>query len=103
MSGLKKIWENRKQITEGILNNTFKKADVEIVATKRLAICKACPHIDLEGSTCVVPGTQPCCSLCGCCLDYKARALSSACEDPEGARWDALLSQEEEDEFNSKE
>lgn len=56
MKGIRTIWKNRKQILEGVKNNLFKSADVEAIAAEREAICKACPHIDLEGGDCLVPG-----------------------------------------------
>jgi len=45
-----------------------------------------------------MPGTQPCCSLCGCNLKWKTRSLSSACDDD---RWDALTDEETEDQVKS--
>lgn len=96
MSKLKTIWKNRKQILEGVKNNMFKSEDVEVIAESRIAICNNCPHIDLKGSQCMAPGTQPCCSKCGCSLKFKVRSLSSDCGDSENPRWKALLSHEEE-------
>ena len=100
MSKLKKIWSSRKQILEGITNSVFKKEDVEVIAAEREKICATCEHLDLEGSSCLVSGTQPCCGQCGCSLKFKLRSLSSDCGDEENPRWKALLSQEEEDAFN---
>lgn len=71
---------------------------VEEVAQERLAICNTCPNFDTIGDDCMVPGTQPCCKLCGCSMNLKARALSAKCDDN---RWDAVLSQDEEDNLNS--
>ena len=96
MKGIKTIWKNRKQILEGISNSVFKSEDVEAIAAERKAICDACPHIDLEGDSCLVKGTQPCCGKCGCSLKFKLRSLSSDCGDEENPRWTALLSPEEE-------
>lgn len=93
---LKKIWVNRKAILEGIMNNVFKREEIEAVAAARLEICKACPFIDLEGDKCMVPGTQPCCSKCGCSLGLKTRSLSSPCGDEENPRWGAVLEEHEE-------
>jgi len=70
---------------------------VEEIANERKRICEACPNIDTEGSSCTIPGTQPCCKLCGCCLHFKQRALSASCDDK---RWEAVLTQEEEDTLN---
>ena len=99
MAKLIDAWKNKGQILEGFLNSVFKKEDVEAVADSRFAICKSCPLIDLEGSKCLVPGTQPCCSSCGCSLHMKTRSLSSSC--PEG-KWAAMVEEFEEDIINSK-
>jgi len=88
---LKKIWDNRKQIYEGIKNATIRDAFVEDIAAKRMAICNECPS---KGNKCEVPGTAPCCNECGCSLSFKTRALSADC--PLG-EWKALMSENEED------
>ena len=91
MLNLKKIWENRKQIYEGIKNATIRDEFVEEVAEKRLLICDVCPS---KGDKCEVPGTAPCCNECGCSLAFKVRALSSNC--PLG-EWKALMTEDQED------
>ncbi len=91
---LKKIWNNRKQIYEGIKNSVMRDEYVEDVSAKRIAICNECSEIDLKGSKCEMPGTQPCCGNCGCSLAFKTRALSSECPIGE---WPALMSENEED------
>lgn len=91
------IWKNRKQILEGILNSTFKKEHVELIAQERLNICNQCPLIDLKGDKCLVPGTAPCCGECGCKLSFKTRSLSSSCPHPEGSKWEAILDEKEEE------
>lgn len=93
-SKLNQLWNNREAIIEGIANTVFKSEHIEQIAAERMAICKACPHI---GNNCIAPGTHPCCDKCGCSLAFKTRALSASCGDEENPRWDALLSQEEED------
>jgi len=99
MSGkIKKVWEARNQILEGIKNSVFPHQEVEAIASERLKICNECPHFDTKGDDCMVPGTQPCCKLCGCSMGLKARALSAKCDDN---RWEAILSQEEEDDLNA--
>ena len=95
---LVQLYKNKGKIYEGLKNSIKKNDFVEIVATARFEICKTCPHIDLKGDNCMVPGTQPCCSKCGCSLGMKTRSLSSDCGDEELPRWFAVLSQEEEDE-----
>lgn len=94
-----KLWKNKGKILEGIKNNMFKQEHVEEVYKERKSICDNCPKIDLAGSHCYVPGTQPCCSVCGCSLNLLLRSLSSECED---GKWEAILTEEEEDELNSK-
>jgi hypothetical protein len=91
---LKEIWKNRKQIAEGIKNSIIRDEFVEEVAEDRTSICFNCPNLDKEGSSCMVPKTQPCCSLCGCSLSLKTRSLSSECPD---GHWPALLNEEQED------
>lgn len=96
MKALKTIWSNRANILEGVKNSIFKSNHVEEIAKARMEICNTCPDIDLEGSSCLVTGTQPCCSKCGCSLKFKTRSLSSSCGDEENPKWESLLSEEEE-------
>lgn len=98
MGKLGKIWENRKQIMEGIKNSVIRDAFVEKVAEERRKICDGCIRKDDEGKSCVVPGTQPCCNLCGCSLSFKTRSLSSECPD---LRWHAVITEEDEDKLNA--
>lgn len=99
---IKSIWNNRKLIAEGIKNRVFKKEHVEEIYNDRLEICKGCDLIDLSGHECMVPGTQPCCGECGCSLALKLRSLSAACGHPKGAKWEALISYEEEEAFEKE-
>lgn len=94
MENLIKIWKNKDKILEGIKNSVFTSEHVEEIAKERDSICQSCPFIDRSGSSCIVPGTQPCCGKCGCSLHFKQRSLSSSCDD---RRWDAVLSQDEDD------
>jgi hypothetical protein len=96
-SSIKTIWKNRTQILEGIKNSVFKNEEIELIAKQRMEICESCELIDKEGSKCILVGTQPCCGACGCKLSFKTRSLSSECAHPDGPRWKAVLSQEEED------
>ncbi len=99
------IWKNRNQIMEGIKNSIFKREDIEEVARDRGIICRenTCGSYDPAGFGCLVPGTQPCCSMltggCGCSLKFKLRSLSSSC--PKGY-WNKLLNEEEEDRLKEK-
>jgi hypothetical protein len=97
MNSLIRIWKNKGNILEGIKNNIFKTEHVEQIAEERLSICKSCDEIDKEGKSCIVPGTAPCCGLCGCALSIKIRSLSAECDLK---NWTAELSEEEEDELN---
>jgi hypothetical protein len=98
-----KIWKNKDQIVEGIVNNIFKREDVEEIAQQRMQICMSCALYDVQGEGCMVPGTQPCCDEnkggCGCSLGFKTRSLSSDC--PLG-KWMAELTEEEENKLNEK-
>jgi hypothetical protein len=77
----------------------FSTKDIREVADYRLKICKKCPHYDTEGKDCLIPGTQPCCGICGCSMGIKAYSMSSACDD---SRWPAVMSEQEEDELNEQ-
>jgi hypothetical protein len=88
------IWKNKGKIAEGVANSIFKKEHIEEIANERLQTCMSCEHIDKTGSKCAVPGTQPCCALCGCSLAFKTRSLSSKCDID---NWSAAVTQEEED------
>jgi hypothetical protein len=96
---LTKIWSNRKAIFEGVWNNLFKKNYVERIASERKAICWTCPDYDMEGTKCEVPGTHPCCGICGCSLKFKLRSLSSDCGNEDNPLWHSVLTQEDEDAF----
>lgn len=82
---------------EGIKNSLIRDEYVESIAEARLAICNMCVRKDVDGKSCIVPGTQPCCNLCGCSLSLKLRSLSSECPDK---RWAALVTEEDEDKLN---
>jgi hypothetical protein len=88
------IFKNADKIVEGIKNNIFKKEHIEAVATDRFQVCIKCSLFDAVGTHCIAPGTQPCCSDCGCSLAFKVRSLSSNC--PKGY-WDALTTEETEE------
>ena len=98
MGTLLEVWKNKGKILEGIKNSVFKKEHVEEVAAARNAICQSCNLIDRSGDKCVMPGTQPCCGVCGCSLQFLQRSLSSRCEE---GQWEAVLSEEESDLLNN--
>jgi hypothetical protein len=95
---IKEIWKHRKQIMEGIKNAVIRDEFVEDVASHRREICDSCEHQDTKGKECAMPGTQPCCGLCGCSLKFKTRALSTECPD---GRWFSLISEEDEDKLDA--
>jgi RNA polymerase-binding transcription factor DksA len=98
MQKIFEAWKNRKQIMEGLKNSLIRKSYIEAIASDRYKICKECDKKDDTGKECAVPGTQPCCSLCGCTLSLKTRSLSSEC--PAG-KWKALITEEDEDELEN--
>tara|TARA_R100000951_G_scaffold73043_3_gene61483 strand:+ start:2073 stop:2411 length:339 start_codon:yes stop_codon:yes gene_type:complete len=93
------IFKNADKIADGIKNNIFKKEHVEAVATDRFQVCIKCSLFDSKGDDCLAPGTQPCCSDCGCSLAFKVRSLSSEC--PKGY-WYAYVSEKQEDLINKQ-
>ena len=80
-------------------NNVFKKEHVEAIATERFQICIKCSLFDAKGDSCLAPGTQPCCSDCGCSLGFKVRSLSSECPK---SFWDSVTTEEEEEQIFEK-
>lgn len=93
---IKDFWTNRKLILEGITNAIIRDEFVEDVARVRMETCDSCEHKDVKGKECAVPGTKPCCALCGCSLAFKTRSLSSGCP---ADKWFALIEEEDEDEL----
>ena len=53
-----------------------------------------------EGTNCAAPGTQPCCSDCGCSLAFKLRSLSSSC--PKGHWPSVVFSDTTENQINQQ-
>jgi hypothetical protein len=98
MGKLTQLWKNKSQILEGIINTVIRDEYVEEVAAIRNSICDDC---ELKGNKCMVPGTGPCCNDCGCSLKLKTRSLSSFCPHPDGSKWEAILTEEEEDELDN--
>jgi hypothetical protein len=93
------IWKEKGKILEGIANYVFKREDVEDVVNTRWQICLECEHLDHTGKGCVIPGTQPCCKLCGCSMKFKLRSMASECAD-NPPRWIALMDEKEEELLN---
>lgn len=88
-----KLWKTSTQIMEGIKNSIIRDNYIEYVASQRAVICNDCDKFDGEGKSCMFPGSQPCCSSCGCSLYIKVRSLSSDC--PEN-KWHKLIDKEDE-------
>src|SRR5215216_7300900 len=89
---IKTVWKSKKQILEGIRNKIFTNETVELISQERLEECVKCEYYDTEGSSCVVPGTAPCCNLCGCCLSIASRSLSYECK---AGKWKIYISEDE--------
>ena len=77
------IWDNKKQILEGISNTLLKQQVVEAIAAARQGICDKCPNKSTDCAALI----STCCSLCGCSLKFKTRSLESSCPD---GRWSAI-------------
>lgn len=93
------LWNNKEKILEGIKNYLFTTDTIEQIALERYTICQACSKLDLVGTDCLAPGSQPCCSECGCSLKFKTRSLSSSCPLN---KWESFMSPEEEDDLLAK-
>lgn len=102
LKALKKIWKTKLQILEGFRNSWIRKPEIEKIAFERLEVCNDCEHVDKEGSKCMVPGTAPCCGICGCKLAYMTRSLSAQCSLPDAPKWKAWMTEEEQDVYYKK-
>lgn len=91
---LLKAFGNMDKIYEGIRNNVFRKDHIEAVASVRWQTCKVCEMLDETGKDCAVPGTQPCCSDCGCAIGNKIRCLSCSCPLD---KWKEVMTEEAEE------
>lgn len=90
---IQKLWRDKWKIVEGIYNYLFLKRKYKKIVKRREAICKTCIDYNESGDKCFMPGTQPCCGVCGCSLKFLQNSLSSGCER---GKWHAVLSEEEE-------
>lgn len=79
---------NYKHIFIGIKNWLFGNQAIEEMAEKRMKICNTCEHFDTTGNKCYVPGTQPCCAVCGCKLNWMIRVPEEKCSALE-PKWGA--------------
>lgn len=90
---------SRREILSGIKNYYIRDKDVDRVAKFRYGICVKCEHFSNDDRNCVIEGSTPCCSLCGCSLRLKVYSLSSSCPEH---KWDKIISLEEEIMYLSK-
>jgi len=89
---------NLPAIYEGVKNKIFKQEEIEEIAAIRWSICQKCKYFDFIGTNCAIPGTQPCCSDCGCNLSLKVRALSQGC--PKN-KWFAFMDKQTEEKLKN--
>jgi hypothetical protein len=98
---LKKIWQHRGLILEGILNSVIVSQEIEDVASSRESICKTCPHYDPKGeSEKVFVKGSPACSICGCNITFLTHSMHSQCslhEIGQEPLWLPELTKEEEE------
>lgn len=80
-----KIIKDLPKIIRAFFNMVFDRHTY--IAEKRLDICNKCELIDKDGKNCVLPGTQPCCGVCGCSLKLLIRSIDSSCPHPNGNKW----------------
>lgn len=99
LNNIIQIWKNKWKILQGLFNRIFKTKNVEAIAAARMKICKGCVDIDHKGDKCMVPGTAPCCKVCGCSLETATRSLAYECPKQ---YWRAVMTQAEEDAMNDK-
>lgn len=99
---LLKVWKNKGQILEGIVNKVFKQDHIEEISKERMDICASniCGMYDADGSSekAALRG-QPACAGCGCSLGLKTRCLSCHCylqDIGDHPLWGAVLSHAEE-------
>jgi len=89
MKNIKKVWQNKGSIANGIKNTLLKKASIEKMFNERLDECMKCEDVDTDGEMCFVKLTSPCCSLCGCSLKLKLRDEDSSCANTSNPKWGA--------------
>ena len=89
----KKFLKHRKEIFDGIKHNVVPTKSIRFIAKYRMSICKSCEHYSYNKQDCLIPGTEPCCKLCGCSLDLKTYSLSSSCPMN---KWTQIISEEKD-------
>lgn len=105
---MKKVWNSKGKILEGILNNWFPDDFIKRIVKGRLEICRSnkCNFYDENGimENSIVKGFESC-GNCGCVLKYKTASLSSSCPMSDLGHkgyWEAVMTEWEEDEFRNK-
>lgn len=91
-----------KGILEGVWNSVFIREEIEKIAGQRDAICRECPmNSDHQKKYNKYKTFRPDfhCTVCGCDLHMKTRALSNEC--PLG-KWKAEATEEEAFELTKK-
>lgn len=100
---LKRIWEHKREILDGVANSLFIRESIEQVALERTSICESnrCGFYDKEGISDKVniPGVSSC-GVCGCVIHLLTRSMHSKCSLHELGKqplWESQLTKEEED------
>ena len=77
---LKRVWENRKNILQGIINALFASKDIKLMAKARRVICDECPYSS-KNTQDRPDGNLPYehCTKCGCMLLLKTHSQDSEC------------------------
>jgi len=88
-----KYRKHRREILNGLKNRLFKPKSVEYIANYRRQICEKCCHYVFDDTHCVVPGSAPCCQLCGCSIELKVYSLSTSCPRE---KWKNIITPEAE-------
>jgi hypothetical protein len=81
MSLIKKAWENKKQIAEGVANVIFHKTELASVTAQRLSLCKTCSFYSVNAQSNGYKTMRPDihCTSCGCNLELKTSCISCSC------------------------
>ncbi len=75
---LKRIWENRINILQGLVNRVFSSKEVRELANKRLEKCNPC-EFNSENSPVKDNIPYKHCMKCGCSLGLKPYSKDSKC------------------------
>lgn len=79
-------WKNH------LLPKESEKDLIENTSSYRMKICEGCPHISSNHHTPLRPDLH--CTLCGCTLVAKTKALNTSCPD-NPPRWGSIIKQED--------